>query len=227
MNEMSKDIRDLATEEFDTRTLLKNANQQAIDRRYEDFFIVDVDSHHYETESFKEITNYIRNPVLRDEARYQGMTRGGITTENGSYQALTGRITRYPKPRTEKVPPAPHRDITLTERWMDALGVDMAILFPTPMLNLSNCPRHEVEVELAWAYNSWLCDNVLAHAPRIKSMLYLPFNDPEACYETVKAFGDRKGVVGFMVTTTHYCKNFDNPYMKTYAALEERGLPLG
>jgi predicted TIM-barrel fold metal-dependent hydrolase len=227
MNEISKDIRDLATEEFDTRTLLKNAAQQGIDRRYEDFFIVDVDSHHYETESFKEIAGYIRNPVLREEARYQGMSRGGITSDNGSYQELTGRITRYPKRRTEKVPPAPHRDITLTERWMDALGVDMAVLFPTPMLNLSNCPRHEVEVELAYAYNRWLCDNVLAHAPRIKSMLYLPFNDPEACYETVKEFGDRKGVVGFMVTTTHYCKNYENSYMKTYAALEERGLPLG
>jgi predicted TIM-barrel fold metal-dependent hydrolase len=110
---------------------------------------------------------------------------------------------------------------------MDALGVDMAILFPTPMLNLANCPRHEVELELAWAYNSWLCDNILAHAPRIKSMLYLPFNDPDACYETVKEFGHRKGVVGFMVTSTHYRKNYENPYMKTYAALEERGLPLG
>jgi predicted TIM-barrel fold metal-dependent hydrolase len=30
-----------------------------------------------------------------------------------------------------------------------------------------------------------------------------------------------------MVTSTHYRKNYENPYMKTYAALEERGLPLG
>jgi predicted TIM-barrel fold metal-dependent hydrolase len=227
MNEVSKDIRNLATEEFDTRTLLKNANQQSIDRRYEDFFIVDVDSHHYETESFKEICGYIRNPVFRDEALYQGMARGGITSENGSYQEIGGRITRYPKRRTEKVPPKPHRDITLAERWMDALGIDMAVLFPTPMLNLANCPRVEVEVELAYAYNRWLCDNVLAHAPRLNSMLYLPFSDPDASYETVKEFGDRKGVVGFMVTSTHYRKNYENPYMRTYAALEERGLPLG
>jgi len=58
-------------------------------------------------------------------------------------------------------------------------------------------------------------------------MLYLPFNDPDACYQMVQEFGDRKGVVGFMVTSTHYRKNYENPYMRTYAALQERGLPLG
>ena len=76
-----------------------------------------------ETESFKEISAYIRNPVLREEARFQGMSRGGITSENGSYQEIMGRITRYPKRRTEKVPPTPHRDITLAERWMDSRSV--------------------------------------------------------------------------------------------------------
>src|SRR6266576_6064651 len=208
MNELSKNVRDLSAEPYDTRTLLKNAVEQAIERRYEDFFMVDVDSHHYET-------------------KFQGMSRGGITSENGSYQELTGRITRCPKRKTEKVPPTPHRDITLAERWMDSLGVDMAILFPTPMLNLANCPRFEVELELAHAYNSWLCDTILDSAPRIKSMLYLPFNDPDACYDTVQKFGHRKGVAGFMVTSTHYCRDYENSYMKTYAALQERNLPLG
>jgi uncharacterized protein len=227
MNEQIKSVRDLASEEFDTRTLLRNAVDQAIERHYEDFFIVDVDSHHYETESFKEITQYMDNPVMRQEALYQGMSRGGITSPDGSYQEIAGRITRYPLRKTERVPAAPHRDITLTERFMDAMGTDVTVLFPTPMLNLSNCPRVEVEIELARAYNRWLCERVLAHAPRIKSMLYLPFNDPDACYQMVQEFGDRKGVVGFMVTSTHYRKNYENPYMRTYAALQERGLPLG
>jgi len=227
MNEPIRNVRDPANEGFDTRTLLRNAAEQAIARRYEDVFIVDVDSHHYETESFKDIAEYIENPVFRREALFQGMSRGSIMSADGSYQELGGRITRYPLRRAEQVPPTPHRDITLAERWMDAMGVDMAIVFPTPMLNLANCPRIEVELELARAYNRWLCDNILAHAPRLRSMLYLPFNDPDACYQMVQEFGDRKGVVGFMVTSTHYRRNYDNPYMKTYAALEERGLPLG
>lgn len=220
-------FRDLSVEEFDTRTLLKNAEKQAIERHYEDFLIVDVDSHHYETEAFKEIAEYIEDPVLRYEAKYQGMSRGGISSVDGSYQEIAGRITRYPMRRSEKVPETPHRDITLMRRWMDPMGVDMAVMFPTPMLNLAICPRVEVEVGLARAYNRWLCDTVLDVDPRIKSMLYLPFNDPEACLRTVEEFGDRPGVIGFMVTSTHYKGVYDNAYAKTYGALQERNLPLG
>jgi uncharacterized protein len=227
MLDQAQSFRDLANQEFDTRTLLKNAAAQAAVRHYEDFLIVDVDSHHYETEAFREISDYVDDPVLRHEFRYQGMSRGGVGSESGSYQEIGGRITRYPLRKTEKVPPSPHRDLTLMERWMDALGVDMAIMFPTPMLNLSNCPRIQVEVAMARAYNRWLCDKILSQNPRLKSMLYLPFHDPEATYELVKEFAGRKGVIGFMVTSTHYRANYDNAYMKTYAMLQELGLPLG
>jgi hypothetical protein len=94
------------------------------------------------------------------------------------------------------------------------------------MLNLASCPRVEVEVAMAQAYNRWLCEKILGEEDRFKSMLYLPFNDPEACYKTVLEFADRKGVIGFMVTATHYRGVYDNAYAKTYAALQERNLPL-
>ncbi|MBD0417446.1 amidohydrolase family protein [Oryzicola mucosus] len=214
-------------EDFDSEQHLAHAKQQAVSRGYEDFLIVDVDSHHYETEAFQEIAEYIDDPVLRLEAKYQGMARGGVTSIDGSYQEMTGRVTRYPMRRREKTPPTIHRDITLMRRWMDSMGVDMACMFPTPMLNIATCPRVDVETALARAYNRWLCDNVLSEEPRLTSMLYLPFNDPDACLAMVEEFGDRKGVIGFMVTSTHYKANNDNAYMKTYAALQERNLPLG
>src|SRR3977135_3136811 len=94
MNEQIKPVRDLASEEFDTRTLLRNAVDQAIERHYEDIFIVDVDSHHYETESFKEIREDTDNPVMRQEALYQCMARDGIPSPDGSYQEIGGRIPR-------------------------------------------------------------------------------------------------------------------------------------
>jgi len=106
------------------------------------------------------------------------------------------------------------------------MGVDIACMFPTPMLNLAACPRVEVEVALATAYNRWLCERVLSEDPRFKSMLYLPFNDPDACYRIVKEFGDKKGVIGFMITATHYRGVYDNAYAKTYAAIQELGMPL-
>ena len=137
--------------------------------------------------------------------------RGGLWSEGGIYQEIGGRITRYPGRKNEKVPASPHRDITLMGRWMDAMGVDMAVMFPTPMLNLSACPRIQVEVALSKAYNRWLCDEILAEDPRIKSMLFLPYNDPEACYQTVLEFGERQGVIGFMATArTPACLNACN-----------------
>ena len=124
------------------------------------------------------------------------------------------------------MPPTPHRDITLMRRWMDAMGTDIACLFPTPMLNLSLSPNVAVQTGLAWAYNRWLCERILAEEPRIKSMLYLPFHDPAACIKTVEHFTGKPGVIGFMVTSTHHRSVFENDYIRLYAMLQERGLPL-
>ena len=123
----STNFRDLSLAEVDTETLLRHANEQAIQRRYEDFLIVDVDGHHFEISSWKQICQYIEDPVLRDQALYQGYGAGGIAsaTGQGGYQNLMGRVPRtsngYP---ADKTPPSPHRDVTLTKRWMDALGID-------------------------------------------------------------------------------------------------------
>ena len=219
-------FRDLSVEEFDTTTMLEHATQQSIQRRYEDFFIADIDGHHYETASFAKICDYIEDPVMRDQAKYQGFGGSGIAGSNGASQELGGRVTRYPGRRKEKTPDTPHRDITLTRRWMDAIGIDQVCMFPTPMLSLGLTPRAEVEVALSRAYNRWLCEEVLPHEPRIKSSLYLPINDPEATYQMVKDFGGKKGVIGFTICSPHYKAVYDNAYMKSYALIEEMGLPL-
>ena len=220
------EYRDLATEEFDTRTLLKHASAQAAQRHYEDFLIVDIDGHHFETMSYAQIVEFIEDPVMRAQAKYQGFGGGGITSPSGGYQELVGRITRHDGRRPEALMPGDQRDLTLTKRWMDALGIDQVCLFPTPMLGLGLTPRPEVEVAMSRAYNRWLCDVVLAQEPRIKSSLYLPLNDPEASYQMVKDFAGKKGVVGFTICSPHYKAVYDNAYIKTYALIEELGVPL-
>jgi predicted TIM-barrel fold metal-dependent hydrolase len=139
---------------------------------------------------------------------------------------MGGRVTRYPLRRIEKSEPGVHRDVSLTRRWMDAMGVDIAVLFPSPMLQLGLHPQVEAEVALSQAYNRWLCERVLEEESRICSMIYLPFNDPEATYRMVKEFAGKKGVAGFMITSVRYKPVHHNSYMKTYALIEELGLPL-
>ena len=207
MNIHSQNFRDLAAAEFDTTTLLAHAAEQAIERRYEDFCIVDVDCHHYETEAFKEIIQYMDDPVLRHEAKYQGMARPGIASADGSYQET--RRPHHPLSRP------PHREgaaDAASRHHADAALDGRAWASTSPACSRRRCsisrpaPRVEVEVALAQAYNRWLCEKILGEESRFKSMLYLPFNDPEACYKTVQEFGDKKGVIGFMVTATHYTR---------------------
>lgn len=224
------DFRRMAVEEFDTGKLLAHASQQAVDRGYDKFPIVDVDSHHYESESLGEILEYMDDPVIQQlamSANQTGMRQTGVFKGDVGYQDMGGRVMRYALRRIEKTDGPQHRDITLSKRWMDAMGVDMAVMFPTPMLTLGLHPQVEVEVAMARAYNRWLCERVLAKEPRLRSMLYLPFNDAEASYRIVKEFGDKPGVCGFMVTAVRHRPIHHNSYMKTYALLEEMGLPLG
>jgi hypothetical protein len=223
------DFRRMAVEEFDTSKLLSHAAQQAAERGYKNFPIVDVDSHHYELESFHEILEYMEDPVLQQlamSASLSGSKGNGVMPGGVGYQDMGGRVTRYSLRKIEKAEGDKHRDITLTKRWMDAIGIDVAVMFPSPMLQLGLHPQIEVEVALGRAYNRWLVERVLAHEPRIRSMLYLPFNDPEASFRMVQELGKAKGVAGFMVTSARHRPVQHNAYMKTYALLEEMNLPL-
>ena len=55
----------MSVEEFDTEKLLTNAARQRDQRGFDDVLIIDVDAHHYETESMIEIVEFIEDPVLR------------------------------------------------------------------------------------------------------------------------------------------------------------------
>ena len=195
----TSDIEGMAVAEFDTRTLLKHAAEQARARHYEKYFIVDVDSHHYESSAMREIVKYIDEPAIRHMAAAAavGGAKGGVVLPSAiGYQDMNGRVTRYPLRNSEKTPPDQERDVELTRRWMDAMGIDVALLFPTPMLQLSFHPLVEMQVAMAKAYNRWLVEKVLAAESRIKTLLYLPLHDPDACLEIVNDMGDLPGVSG-------------------------------
>ena len=167
----TSDPRGLQVEEFDTRTHMRHAAKQARDRHYEKLFIVDVDSHHYETESVAEILDYFEDPVLRQLLKSEGMKRTGVSSmfpSSPGFQDMGGRVTRYPLRGIERTGPGVQRDAELTTRWMDAMGTDIAMLFPTPMLLLSAHPLLETQNALAWAYNRWLTERVLPAEPRLR-----------------------------------------------------------
>ena len=221
--------RRVSVEDMNTATHLANATKQARQRGLDDVLIVDVDAHHHETEHQREFLKYIENDVLR-QIIFSGMLkgRGGVipNVAVGS-QDMGGRVTRYPLRSTEKTDPDTIRDVELGYRWMDALSVDYSCLFPTQLLAVGLLPDTQMEIELCWAYNRWLTEDILPNSDgRLYSMLGLPFSDPDAALRHVETFGDRAGVTGFMISSVRTLPVHHNSYMKVYRAIEERGLTL-
>jgi hypothetical protein len=127
--------RRVSVDELNTSRLLAHARRQADQRNLDGVLIIDVDSHHYENECYDEILPFIENEVLR-QLVLSGRAKGRQTLmpTQVSFQDMGGRITRYPMRSTEKTDVGKLRDIELGHRWMDAVSVDYACLFPTMLL---------------------------------------------------------------------------------------------
>jgi predicted TIM-barrel fold metal-dependent hydrolase len=216
----------------DTRDILAIARRNAIRRGLQDWFVCDIDAHHVETISWKEIVTYIEDPVVRDNAiRFQNERLAappyGLNGDLGlRYQSVGGRIPHQDGQRETVEETGVHRDVVLTRRAMDSLGIDNMVVFPTPMLFLGMHPQPEMEVWLGNAYNRWLIDRVLSEDDRIKSLIFLPYNTPQEAERTVKELAGKKGVIGFCVTSTRNKPVHHNDYMRLYSMIEDTGKPL-
>ena len=217
--------------ETDTREILARASRYAEERNFKDWLIIDVDAHHSELSSWKEVVKYIEDPVMRQTAiEMHNRTGAGAGLSNAvgglRYQDVGGRIPHQTALREPIADDSVHRDVTLMRRVMDALSIDWQILFPGNLLQLGLHPQPRVEVQLAFAYNRFLMERIIPAEPRLKTMLYLPFCEPKECERMVEEFGDHPDVLGFMVTSVRYKSVHHDSYMRLYAMLEERGKPL-
>src|SRR5438270_12002115 len=86
------DVRPVELEIFATPKHLEHASEQARTRNYQDFLIVDVDSHHYENEHYAEVFDYIESPVIRSELKVGADRRTGLLNSQVGYQDTGGRI---------------------------------------------------------------------------------------------------------------------------------------
>ena len=216
----------------DSREILKHARLAARRRKLHDWFVVDVDAHHVETVSWNEIVQYIEDPVVRDQALHFHKDRIGAPPYglNGDlglrYQSVGGRIPHQDGLREKVEETGVHRDVTLTRRAMDSLGVDNMVVFPTPMLFIGLHPQPEMEVWLSRAYNKWMQEKLLSADDRIKFLAVLPYNTPEECERIVKETAGKKGIIGYAVPSTRHAPVHHNKYMRLYHMIEETNLPI-
>lgn len=217
------------TPRSDTRDVLAHAAKQA--RALKDIFVVDLDAHVTETAFWAEIVDRIDDEVIRHMAKSfrekAGNPPGLLNHRPGMvFQDVAGRIPHQTGLQEATDDHGPHRMLQLVRRAMDSMGIDLQIVFPTPMLLLGMHPQPEIEVALGNAFNRWMTEVILPEEPRIRGLAYLPFNDPAAAYETAKRFADEPGIIGFCVTSTRNRPVHHNDYMKLYSLIEASGKPL-
>jgi predicted TIM-barrel fold metal-dependent hydrolase len=225
-------FRELAeiTMKTDTRDILAHATKQA--ESFEDYFLVDIDAHVTETMFWNEIIESIDNEVVRHMAENISARPGtGTALLNAVpgtlYQHAYGRIP-HQQALMEPVSKADgcHHFTELARRSMDAMGLDYQIMFPTPMLTLGMHPQDDIEAAVGAAYNRWMVERILPEDDRLKGLIYLPFNTPEACVEQVERYANDDSVIGFTIVSTRNKPVHHNHYMRLYSMIEETGKPL-
>ena len=204
------------------RDLLVNARRDGVRHGLDTTFVVDVDCHIMETVYLQDIAPYIPDARVRQQITGATGARDMLLPASYGDREVGGRIFR------DAHVAGTGGEISIEDFLadMDQLCIDIGVIFPTPMLSLGLNPQIEVEVALAQGYNRWLIDEYLSRSDRFASMLYLPISDPEAALREVEELGDRRGVVGFMVTSVRRAPVYHRSMFPVYRALEERSLPL-
>ncbi len=192
------EVRNLRFDEFSSLESPAKATEQARKRNYQDFLIVDVDLASLRERILQRDLQVHRepgaspagdrNPPRAAAAPACSAARSAIRTSAGASRATGCASTR--RSRTPASTATSRRRCAGWTPWAST----MPCLFPTPMLFLGTHPQVEVEVAMARAYNRWL---VRARSwpkeQRIVSMLYLPFNDPEATLQDGQGFRRQAG----------------------------------
>lgn len=216
----------LGYRELSHRELLRRAKEDADARGLNDVLIVDADFHQSEGQDWKQILSYVDNDVISHLLRTSGAGKPwfpGSPTSSG-IQEMSGRIRPTSAFDAERrTNPEPTHAITEAAEMMSA---DYVLLFPQQLLGLGRTAFLELEVHVARAYVRWLVEHVLGADSRVIAPIYLPFSDPDACVELVEQFGDTPGIVAATTVTNRYEATQDRRYMRLYATLQERDLPL-
>ena len=145
-------VRPLSSQEITTRThtseILAHARRDTERHGLDEIFVVDVDSHHAELNSWPDIIGYVEDPVLRDTAEQMMVHRpqaGQLALSNyKAGLALQDAGARIPHQSGLAEPVTGDgnaRDVELARRAMDAMSIDVQVVFPQPMLEIGLHPE--------------------------------------------------------------------------------------
>jgi uncharacterized protein len=172
--------------------------------------IIDADGHVLEKDS--ELHDYL-------EGRYGKAPR----FETYSYfPSLDGWNRGSGVPGKDPETPAP--------RWLeflDELGVQTTVLYPTGGLSLGLIQNPEWACVLARAYNSWVSDRFIKQSPRLQAVALLPVHEPTEAAKELERARQLGLVAGLLPAVTVLNKGYGHmDFDPIYAAAEKLDMPL-
>ena len=110
---------------------------------------------------------------------------------------------------------------------LNAISVDIGILFPDHLLLMAQLPNADYAAAVARAYNRWLLDKWLSVEPTLYGALVAAPQDPADAAREIEQYGrDPKVVAVYLPTSAVYPLWGHRKYDPIYAAAEAAGLPV-
>jgi predicted TIM-barrel fold metal-dependent hydrolase len=111
--------------------------------------------------------------------------------------------------------------------FMDQIGFEYAILFPTFGQRIGRIVDRDYAVGAARAYNDWLAQTYLRRDPRFKGIAILPMHDPEAALEELQRAYTELGLSGVLFPATGVHLNLGAKHLwPLYAEASRLGCPV-
>ena len=114
----------------------------------------------------------------------------------------------------------------LRERHLDAYDVTLGIVEPDEAAAFSIIPNAQLAARLCSAYNDWLLERWLEEEPRLRGMIVVPAQYPEAAAREIERVGGRDEFVGVFLPGAARIPYGNPTYDPLWAAANELGLPV-
>jgi len=112
----------------------------------------------------------------------------------------------------------------LRERHLDAYDVTLGIVEPDEAAAFSILPNAQLAARLCSAYNDWLLERWLQEEPRLRGMLVVPAQYPEAAAREIRRLGGRDEFVGVFLPGAARIPYGNQRFPGTRVAMVEGGL---
>jgi predicted TIM-barrel fold metal-dependent hydrolase len=110
---------------------------------------------------------------------------------------------------------------------LDAIGIDIGILFPDNMLLMAPIPLAEYAVALSRAYNTWIADQWIGKAEGLYAAVLACPQDPHAAADQIREFGSDRRVAAIYLPTAGVNPMWGNrKYDPIFEAAVELDLPV-